>query len=169
MLKQQIENYARYTVWANGKAIDFLLASGSEALHKEQASSFSTLEKTAYHIYDAEYVWIKRIKGEPWSWPPSANLKVNSFEEFCSVWKSISEELLAFTLSLTETDLQKFVSYKNSKGEPFNTIIADCLMHCFNHSTYHRGQIITMLRGAGFTKVTSTDYITFTRVSEVLQ
>lgn len=165
MLKQQIEKYARYTVWANSKAIDFLLASGNEALHKEQASSFSTLEKTAYRIYDAEYVWIKRIKGEPWMWPPSANLKVNSFDEFCGVWKNISEELLAFTQSLTETDLQKFVSYKNSKGEPFNTTIADCLMHCFNHSTYHRGQIITMLRGAGFTKVTSTDYISFIRLN----
>lgn len=168
MLKQQMEKYAHYNVWANSMAMDFLAALGIEALLKEQASSFSTLEKTAYHIYDAEYVWIKRIKGEPWTWPPSANLKVNSFDEFCSAWKNISQELLAFTQSLSETDLQKFVSYKNSKGEPFNTTIADCLMHCFNHSTYHRGQIITMLRGAGYTKVTSTDYITFTRVAEVL-
>lgn len=163
MLKQQIEKYARYNVWANNRMIALLLAAGNDLLKKQQASSFDSIEKTAYHIYDAEYIWIKRIKNEPWSWPPSANLKVDSFEQFCDVWKKIAEELLQFSSTLNEPDLQKLVSYKNSKGEPFNTSIADSLMHCFNHSTYHRGQLITMLRGVGFTDVVSTDFIVFTR------
>lgn len=163
MLKNQVEKYARYNVWANKRVIDFLLAAGSEALSKEQPSSFSSLQKTAYHIYDAEHVWLKRMKYEPWTWPPSAGFTTISFEAFCSEWNVIFNELLIYVQSLSEKELHNFCSYKNSKGEVFNTPYADCIMHCINHSTYHRGQIITMLRGAGFTNVASTDYITFTR------
>ena len=163
MLKDQIEKYALYNVWANKKVIDFLLAVGSDSLTKEQPSSFNSLQKTAYHIYDAEYVWLKRMKYEPWTWPPSAEFTSISFEAFCLKWKTVSNELINYVQSLSEKKLQNFCSYKNSKGEDFTTSFADCIMHCLNHSTYHRGQIITMLRSAGFTKVASTDYITFTR------
>jgi uncharacterized damage-inducible protein DinB len=35
--------------------------------------------------------------------------------------------------------------------------------HVFNHSTYHRGQIVTMLRQAGFIGVHSIDMSTYFR------
>ena len=49
------------------------------------------------------------------------------------------------------------------KGEPFTDSVEDTLFHVVNHSTYHRGQIITMLREAGETKVVSTDLIHYLR------
>ena len=33
-----------------------------------------------------------------------------------------------------------------------------------NHSTYHRGQLVTLLRGAGFTALSTTDLISFYRL-----
>ena len=32
------------------------------------------------------------------------------------------------------------------------------IMHCMNHSTYHRGQVITIGRNLGFTDAPMTDY-----------
>ncbi|MFL5753274.1 MAG: DinB family protein, partial [Bacteroidia bacterium] len=63
----------------------------------------------------------------------------------------------AYFLSSTE--------YKNTKGEPFNTSNSGIIMHCMNHSTFHRGQLVTMLRGLGYEgAVDSTDLISYLRV-----
>jgi len=35
----------------------------------------------------------------------------------------------------------------------------------FNHSTYHRGQLVTMMRQLGETNVPVTDFIAFARKS----
>ncbi|MBK7965618.1 MAG: hypothetical protein IPK10_10245 [Bacteroidetes bacterium] len=40
------------------------------------------------------------------------------------------------------------------------------LSHVVNHSTYHRGQLITLLRTVGFTTVESTDFIRYLRMQE---
>jgi uncharacterized damage-inducible protein DinB len=33
--------------------------------------------------------------------------------------------------------------------------------HVVNHATYHRGQLVTMLRQVGFTDVSATDFLGF--------
>jgi uncharacterized damage-inducible protein DinB len=35
-----------------------------------------------------------------------------------------------------------------------------------NHSTYHRRQLVTLLRQVGFTKLSSTDLFTYSRVMQ---
>jgi uncharacterized damage-inducible protein DinB len=39
----------------------------------------------------------------------------------------------------------------------------EMLAHVFNHNTYHRGQLITMLRQVGVTDLPQTDLIFFYR------
>ena len=38
--------------------------------------------------------------------------------------------------------------------------------HIINHSTYHRGQLVTILRQAGFTKLSSIDLATYYRMHQ---
>ena len=51
---------------------------------------------------------------------------------------------------------------KNLKGETFTHVYWQAFQHVVNHSTYHRGQIITMLRQLGV-KPPGTDLIMFYR------
>jgi uncharacterized damage-inducible protein DinB len=37
------------------------------------------------------------------------------------------------------------------------------LLHLFNHGTYHRGQLVTMLRELGIEKIPPTDFIVWSR------
>jgi uncharacterized damage-inducible protein DinB len=37
------------------------------------------------------------------------------------------------------------------------------LLHLFNHNTYHRGQLVTMLRQLGMDKIPATDFIVWSR------
>ncbi|MGZ3851281.1 MAG: DinB family protein [Flavisolibacter sp.] len=37
------------------------------------------------------------------------------------------------------------------------------LLHAFNHGTYHRGQLVNMLRQLGVDKIPGTDFIAWSR------
>jgi uncharacterized damage-inducible protein DinB len=54
------------------------------------------------------------------------------------------------------------VSYRDIRGQPFTNTMAQMLRHVVNHSTYHRGQVITMLRQLGADAV-GTGLITYYR------
>jgi len=55
---------------------------------------------------------------------------------------------------MTATELEA----ERSRGERV-TAIADMIHHCMNHSTYHRGQLITIGRQAGLQDPPRTDFI----------
>ena len=63
----------------------------------------------------------------------------------------------------TEAALQHEFIYKNSKKDQFKQPVYEMLMHLFNHQTYHRGQLITMLRQTGETNIPNTDLIAYLR------
>jgi uncharacterized damage-inducible protein DinB len=45
--------------------------------------------------------------------------------------------------------LEQSIGYKNSKSEPWTSLVRDILTHVFMHSAYHRGQIAADMRQAG--------------------
>jgi uncharacterized damage-inducible protein DinB len=46
--------------------------------------------------------------------------------------------------------------------EPYDLL----LTHIFNHSTFHNGQLVTILRALGVEKIPSTDFIFWVRLTE---
>ena len=56
--------------------------------------------------------------------------------------------------------MARAVSYVNVKGETWTYRLEEMLVHLVNHSTYHRGQVATMLRQLGKTPE-PTDYLLF--------
>jgi uncharacterized damage-inducible protein DinB len=59
--------------------------------------------------------------------------------------------------------LEHVFAYQNTKRESFKQPTWQMLTHLFNHGTFHRGQIVTMLRQLGEEKIPVTDYIEFSR------
>ena len=83
--------------------------------------------------------------------------------EIAKQWQSKSAEIIDYVAGKTEDELKQMLSYKNIAGQSFTSAIHDILQHVVNHGTYHRGQVITMLRQIGYTKLFPTDYIAFCR------
>ena len=48
--------------------------------------------------------------------------------------------------------IEHVFQYYNSKKEHFKSPVYQMLMHVFNHGTYHRGQLVNMLRQLGVEK-----------------
>jgi uncharacterized damage-inducible protein DinB len=164
MIHDQLKKLTQYNVWANGRIMDYIISAGEDKADMKLQSSFDTIRKTVYHIYDAETVWLVRLNNlELEYWPPSRDFDF-SLVDFKDVLVNKSEELRAQLDEYNTVTFHKMCSYKNTKGESYVTTIADIYQHIMNHSTYHRGQLITMLRTAGFNDVGSTDYITWKRL-----
>jgi uncharacterized damage-inducible protein DinB len=83
--------------------------------------------------------------------------------EVCAELVMQNEESLTTLLTnLANTDLDKLISYKNSKGKEFKSSVRDILTHVAMHGHYHRGQINSRLRADGIEPV-NIDFITFVR------
>ncbi len=68
-----------------------------------------------------------------------------------------------WVLKSTEAALQHEFTYRNSKKELFKQPVFQVLMHLFNHQTYHRGQLVTIMRSLNIDKIPKTDFIEFSR------
>jgi len=54
------------------------------------------------------------------------------------------------------------VRYRNLEGKSFEAPLWQLMQHVANHSTYHRGQVVAMLRMLG-AKAVSTDLVLWDR------
>jgi uncharacterized damage-inducible protein DinB len=77
-------------------------------------------------------------------------------------WTELESNLHTFIFSLTSSQLERVIKYRNTEGVAFEGPLWPMLQHVVNHGSYHRGQIATLLRQLG-SKAISTDLIAFHR------
>jgi uncharacterized damage-inducible protein DinB len=164
-MSYSIYKHLQFNAWANGKIVEILKNLDESLLDKELKSSFPTIRKTLYHIWDAELIWFKRVKGEQATSWPSEDID-ETFADVLNSFLKNSEELTEFVCKKERSFLERKISYTNTKGLSFTNCIEDILYHVVNHSTFHRGQLITMLRELGETDLPQQDLIAYLRQLE---
>ncbi|MGF9910198.1 DinB family protein [Brevibacillus porteri] len=146
-----IQKMYEHLEWANQRIFKTLKSIEDE--NQEICRLFS-------HILHAEKIWITRLRGMDSSQLPiwsEADL------EICAeLIKQNEESFTAFFTNLANTDLDKIISYTNSKGREFTYSVRDILTHVALHGQYHRGQINSRLRAVDIEPV-NVDFITFVR------
>lgn len=113
------------------------------------------------HIAGSQELWYRRIKGQSLDglnvWPdyglPVALQKLNTLS---GRWKQL--------IDADRSNLNKEISYKNSKGTAFKSILGDILHHIIIHGQHHRAQIATLLRRSEIAPP-ATDFIFYTRLT----
>jgi uncharacterized damage-inducible protein DinB len=99
-------------------------------------------------MWDAESAWWQRMHKHEKVLVPSQNFNPN-MKEAINGLLSQSTLWADFAASVTEQELKTPLQYRNIKGEEFSQPLHEILLHVFNHGTYHRGQLVTMLRALG--------------------
>jgi uncharacterized damage-inducible protein DinB len=147
---QQLSTLFAYNDWANARYMEAIDALDDEQFTRDLGSSFSSIRDTVAHVVAAEWIWMRRWQGEsPQSVPGWA---VDSDLELLRKRLHIVQmERLRFLGGLTADDLDRLVTYINLAGSPFTYRLGEMLLHLVNHSTFHRGQLATMLRQLGVT------------------
>ncbi len=164
-LPELLKDFARYNLWANEKMVNWLRAAPDALLQQETPSSFPSLRLTMLHIWDAQQIWLLRLQGEPAMVFPSTYFS-GSAEEMMDGLLANSRAFSDFVQRAADAFFQAEIRYRNTKGDLFTTPNAEVLLHCLQHSTYHRGQLVTMARKLGLTDPPQTDYIAYVRVRD---
>jgi len=150
-----IKKYAAYNLWANQQLAAWLEKAPEGAMEMNIESSFNTLRKTVVHIWNAEYLWLKVLQEQSID-PIPGNSFTGNDESLLTSWLAASEDLNQYVANLDEQGLSSFRN-RAKPGEELS--VMDIIQHTLNHSTYHRGQLITMGRQAGLGTPPRTDFI----------
>lgn len=161
-MKELLTQYATYHLWANKQLFDVILKLSTEQQQQEIVSSFPGIHATLLHMWDAEYIWWQRLKLQENIERPST-LRTYTTEELIQNILLQSEQWKSWVLQANDAQLNFVFAYHNTKREQFKDKVSQMLLHLFNHGTYHRGQLVTMLRQVGATKLPSTDFIAWVR------
>ena len=145
-LLDYLRRQVAYDAWANGEVVAAIRASRSASARPQQLLA---------HILSAERLWLERLRQQPQSLPVWPEFGLDQCEthiaELSSLWREYFDQLSPAALS-------EKIAYKNSKGEPWSSCAQDVLTHVVLHSSYHRGQIASVMRAAGDTPA-YTDFI----------
>ena len=77
-----------------------------------------------------------------------------------SRWRELERHQQEFMATLTDDRLQRRLSYENLRGERWEYSLSHMMLHVVNHSSFHRGQVIALLRQLGQTPP-ATDFLVF--------
>ena len=155
-MKQYLIDLTRFNHWANERISSYILKAGESKADAVQKSSFPSIRKTLYHLWDAQVIWLGRLRGHSLNAWPSQTFQ-GSLEEAVAQIAFNSLEIVRFVEGLNENDVERDVIYHAMDGKAWQNTVTEVIMHLVNHGTYHRGQLITMLRNSGYEDVGSTD------------
>lgn len=162
MTKKFFTELADYNIWANNIVCNWLEKISDEQWNQHIVSSFNSIQETILHIVGAEHIWLQRLNREEHTeWLPLSYK--GSKNEHINLWKNESLGLKKFVEFFDENNMNANLDFKRINGDAYSMQHYQVLAHVFNHSTYHRGQIVTMLRQVGFTEVSSTDMLGYFR------
>lgn len=150
-----------YNAWANRTLFDALTLLPAEAYLRDLKSSHGGIHGTVCHIVWAEQLWLYRWLARPH--PAVAQGKdLPSLAAARERWEEVERDRATWLGRFTAPRLDEFLSIKPTTGGEYRHSFREMLRHVIDHSSYHRGQIITLLRQLGV-KPPNTGMIVFFR------
>ncbi len=145
MTTKEMKLLFAYDSWASNRLFDALGSLTQDQLTKDMRSSHQSIHDTFVHIVGSGKMWCSRWTGTtvesfltPAEAPTLAALK--------QIWTKVGFDIAKFLAGATDKKLQDFFEMKTSKGDVHKHIYWQSMLHLVNHCSYHRGQIVTMMR-----------------------
>lgn len=134
-----------YEDWANHEVLN--------ALRSSAAPPPKAVNLLA-HIAAARTLWLDRLRGRSDSVEvfPEWGLDeiADRLDRLATEWAGVLDD--------ADGVLDRPVSYRNQRGEPYRNTVREILIHLALHGPYHRGQIAALLGAVGETPP-PTDFI----------
>ena len=165
MTLDEIRDLYAYSVWANARTFDAVAALPAGVAEAPVVSSFPSIRATLAHLVASEWVWLQRWQGHSPSAAPDWASKAD-LAQLRRELSAVEADRGAYLSRLTAIDLTRILSYRSLARKPHADPLAGILRHVVNHSTYHRGQVTTLLRQAGH-PAPDTDLVIFLRLRNV--
>jgi uncharacterized damage-inducible protein DinB len=150
-----------YNAWANRALFDAAGKLPEEHYFRDLKSSYGGVHGTLAHIVWAEHLWLNRWLVRPNPAVPQGR-DLGTLTDVRARWEAIEAERGGWLAGLSELALAETRAVKPSSGGEYVHTLRQMFRHFINHSSYHRGQVVTLLRQLG-AQPPSTDLILFYR------
>jgi uncharacterized damage-inducible protein DinB len=154
-----IQELYRYNRWANDRMLEVVSSLSHAEFTRNLASSYPSVRDTVAHIVWAEWIWLQR-------WKRTSPQVVFNAEDFPDVptlrarWLQVESGQRAVIDTMTTEGLLGIVQYVNLQGHTWQYPLWRQMFHVVNHSSYHRGQVTTLLRQLA-ARTVPTDFLVF--------
>ena len=156
----------RYNEWATRRILEACRRLSVDVFTRDCHASHSSIRGTLVHLIGGHWVWLRFWLGEPTAqiaarcdalWDQEMFPDIARLE---AAHQRITHEQGQFMETVTEDRLGIPVRFQSFQGYEREMSLAQMIQHVVNHSTYHRGQVVTLLRQQGFAPP-GTDLSTF--------
>ncbi|MFY7908548.1 MAG: DinB family protein [Emticicia sp.] len=146
-MREYFKQIFEHEHWANLKVLESIICASETPQRAIEIFS---------HTIAAQRIWLDRINGNV------TELKV---------WELFDKEIMLELLEINYTEINKIIdtqdfeqliAYKTTTGQHFTSTINQILSHLALHASYHRGQVVILLKGKIET-LPATDYILYIR------
>lgn len=155
MLTHLIKNQLQFNTWANQAIITWMRSQEIELLYKDIPSSFKSLAATLEHMLRVQKFWHQFILQHDitkFVWEPINGNIIESMHEMEDQSMQMQIDLSKFSESELSEPLKLQMPWASGTSLRYEYIL-----HVINHSTFHRGQIISMSRILGGDNLPATD------------
>ena len=154
-LKISITNNVDYNIWVSEQLVNWLKNFPEELLQKECPSSFNSIARTLKHISDTQLYWssmIRETKTPSFDYMARDVTIATEFENLVGEAKILAAYVKENIEAMNDPYLIE------SPWFSANFPKFEYLQHLIIHTTYHRGQIVTIGHNVGVTKAPMMDY-----------
>jgi uncharacterized damage-inducible protein DinB len=156
-LTSLVNDYVMANKWATETIVEWLKNKPADLLEKEIASSFQGIRESLVHIWDTERFWLSVIKQE--AAPVSFRMTgfEGTLEDVFNGIRETSRQFVEYVTNLSDDELCKIVQLDTPwvAGAKYRY---EFVHHAMNHSSYHRGQVVTIGHHVGFHDAPMTDF-----------
>jgi uncharacterized damage-inducible protein DinB len=141
-----------YSAWSNRRLLDACSALTGEELERDLHISHASILATLRHVCDGEKVWLDCLATTAdlgtWRLPqgPAPELSLDSLRRS---WPELWDGYLRWLEDMSENSLDVELTIQLPGDVERSLARWQILRHVLEHSTFHRGQIIGMIRCLG--------------------
>ncbi len=127
-----------------------------DVIYKYPETYIENISLLASHTLTAHHIWNQRVYGV------APLLSVWQLLKITNLYDINNENFEQTKEIIQNKNGKEYINYTNSKDQNFTNTAEEILFHIINHSTYHRGQLINLLKNKGLEPIV-TDYIFYKR------
>jgi uncharacterized damage-inducible protein DinB len=143
-----LQHHIAYTRWASSRLVEAAAALTPDELTRDFGTADKSVLGTLVHVFAADRIWMGRIQGNV----PARFIDIDKDMHLSVLqndWPPLLDQWHAWVSGLDAEALAGNITYKDMKGNPYETAAWQIILHVVNHGTHHRGQVSGFLRAMG--------------------
>jgi uncharacterized damage-inducible protein DinB len=150
MTTHDIRMLHAFNSWASNRIFDAVARIPETDAMKDLKSSHGSVHGTLLHMVAAEKIWLSRWVGKPDTRLVAAP-DAPTLAAVRRLWEETGFSMAKFLGTMTDARLKETFAMTTSAGATFTHAYGQAIQHVVDHSTYHRGQVVSLLRQLGHT------------------